>query len=266
VNINPAATTAQIELVYASLNTEPTLHRRIRESPENLTTILWDGSKIVRLDAIAANCVKSGMHNAMYVVDWANIEGASHAVTDRASISQILEAAIPGDPGVVERLLPLVYDELRAIAGNCIKARPGATLQPTELVHEAYVRLIGSDRPFAGRDHFMATAAMAMRHILVDHARKRNTDKRGGDLMRANMDVAQIPARARDMRVLDLDQLLTRLSAADGRAARVAEMRLFGGMTHEQIAVALGVSRGTVVTDWQFARAWLAAKASTDAC
>lgn len=140
-------------------------------------------------------------------------------------------------------------------------------------MHEAYVKLVAKDREWAGRDHFVATAAMAMRQVLVDHARGKSREKRGGGAGRANLSIETIAEGAdvrdgksvaasggRELRVLELDDLLTRLAKDDERAAKVAEMRLFGGMEGEQIARVLGVSRMTVTTDWQFARAWLASE------
>lgn len=181
------------------------------------------------------------------------------------SMTEMLSNATPGDPDSVKRLLPLVYAELKALANSYLRGRPGHTLQPTALVHEAYMKLVANDRQWAGRDHFMATAATAMRQVLVDHARGKGREKRGGGRNREDLhmeSIADSPGRAvggtREMRVLDLDDLLLRLAKDDDRAARVAEMRLFGGMEQEQIARVLGVSRKTVTTDWQFARAWLA--------
>jgi RNA polymerase sigma-70 factor (ECF subfamily) len=185
-------------------------------------------------------------------------------------MGDLLSNAKPGDEDAVGKLLPVVYAELKALAGSFLEGRPGHTLQPTALVHEAYMKLVAKDREWAGRDHFIATAARAMRQVLVDHARGKNREKRGGGAARADINIETISdgpgpagsARAgggsREMRVLELDELLTRLAKDDERAARVAEMRLFGGMEGEQIARVLGVSRMTVTTDWQFARAWLA--------
>lgn len=191
----------------------------------------------------------------------------------KVSMGELLSNAKPGDDDAVSKLLPLVYAELKALAGSFLAGRPEHTLQPTALVHEAYMKLVAKDREWAGRDHFVATAARAMRQVLVDHARGKNRDKRGGGAARADLcmeTIADSPGRAggpsggrgggREMRVLELDELLTRLATDDERAARVAEMRLFGGMEQEQIARVLGVSRMTVTTDWQFARAWLASE------
>lgn len=168
----------------------------------------------------------------------------------------------------VERLLPLVYAELKALAGSFLRGRPGHSLQPTALVHEAYMKLASKDRHFAGRDHFVATAARAMRQVLVDHARGKTRDKRGGGEPRHRVRISAISEAengpgtpsSRELRVLELDELLTRLSRDDERAAKVAEMRLFGGMDQDQIARVLGISRMTVSADWQFARAWLASE------
>ena len=185
------------------------------------------------------------------------------------SVAEVLSNAKSGDDDAVSKLLPVVYAELKALAGSFLQGRPGHTLQPTALVHEAYMKLVAKDREWAGRDHFVATAARAMRQVLVDHARGKNADKRGGGAARADIDIETVadgPGRSsarggaggRELRVLELDDLLTRLAKDDSRAARVAEMRLFGGMEQEQIARVLGVSRMPATTDGQFARAWLA--------
>lgn len=204
------------------------------------------------------------------------------------SLADVLAHAQPGDQATITRLLPLVYGELRALAASYLEQKPGHTLQPTALVHEAYMKLVGAEaggKAWSGRDHFVATAAIAMRQVLVDHARRKLAAKRGGadagmggggTRRRVDLDIA-IAAGAgggggggealtsREMHVLELDELLTHLAKADERAAKIAEMHLFGGMTQEQIARVLGVSRATVVTDWSFARAWLASKAGKGA-
>ncbi len=179
------------------------------------------------------------------------------------SVSEILESASPGDGETATKLFPIVYAELRALASSYLERKPGHTLQPTALVHEAYLKLVGADRAWSGRDHFAATAAKAMRQVLVDHARRKGAMKRGGGIGRAHLEIeAEIEATdQRGMRVLELDVLLTELAQADARAAQVAEMRLFGGMNQDQIALVLGVSRKTITLDWRFARAWLAGKA-----
>lgn len=171
----------------------------------------------------------------------------------------------PAEDFSMKALLPLVYGELRTLASKYLDQERPQTLQPTALVHEAYVRMVKGDGQWSGRDHFMAVAAIAMRHVLVDHARKRKSDKRGGGAARADLSIAEAKSAGsggstREMRVLELDDLLSELSKADPRAARVAEMRLFGGMSQEQIASVLEVSRMTVTTDWQFARSWMASR------
>ena len=182
---------------------------------------------------------------------------------ERPSITEMLANARPGSDLSAAAILPLVYEELRALAGSYLRREQGHTLQPTALVHEAYVKLIGSDRAWAGRDHFMAVAARAMRQVLVDHSRARNTAKRGGGAAKADISISVVGAVesvSSDFQVLELNHLLETLARLSARPARVAEMRLFGGMNTDQIATVLGVSDFTVKQDWQFARAWLAGK------
>ncbi len=178
------------------------------------------------------------------------------------SVADILANAEPGDERSMNELLPLVYKELRALASSYLD-RPGDaahTLQPTALVHEAFIKMVGDDRQWSGREHFMAVAAKAMRQVLVDHWRKKSAEKRGGGAQQVSISGLSAEGAIDDVRVLELDDLLQQLAKADPRSARVAEMRLFGGMEQEQIARVLGVSRMTITTDWQFARAWLAAR------
>ncbi|MFN0138245.1 MAG: ECF-type sigma factor [Phycisphaerae bacterium] len=188
------------------------------------------------------------------------------------SVGELLANFKPGDEGSMEALLPLVYAELRTVAGSYLSGDAAHTLQPTALVHEAFIKMVGSDRTWSGRDHFMAVAATAMRQVLVDHARKKGAAKRGGTdgrrAARADISIEGLTdgARnaAREMRIIELDDLLTELARSDPRAARNAEMRLFGGMDQEQIARMQGISRTVVTTDWQFARAWLASRYKDD--
>ncbi len=180
------------------------------------------------------------------------------------SVEDMLSNAKPGDDASMNELLPLVYAELRALASSYLD-HPGdaaRTLQPTALVHEAFLKMVGGDRRWSGREHFMAVAAKAMRQVLVDDARRKHADKRGGrERARVSVDhLGEDQPATREVRVVELDDLLKELTKADERSARVAEMRLFGGMDQEQIARVLGVSRMTVTTDWQFARAWLASR------
>ena len=181
------------------------------------------------------------------------------------SVSDLLSNAASGDERSMAELLPLVYAELRALAGSYLsKHRDGDgrshTLQPTALVHEAYMKMVDPGKRY-GREHFMAVAATAMRQVLVDHARKKGTEKRGGDRDRVSISgLAGAAEATREMQVLELHELLAELARMHARAARVAEMRLFGGMTPEQMAAVIGVSRMTVDRDWELARAWLAGK------
>jgi len=164
-------------------------------------------------------------------------------------------------PDRVSRLMPLVYDELRRIADRYIRReRAGQTLQATALVNEAYVRL-ANERPreFANRTHFVAIAALSMRQILVEKARRRNAAKRGGAPHRITLDDRNLDAASTpmDIDVLALDEALTRLAALDAEQARIVELRYFGGLTVEETADALGSSPATVKRHWAMARAWL---------
>src|SRR6516162_6302488 len=172
-------------------------------------------------------------------------------------ITQLLDAAAAGDRHAAAALLPLVYDELRQLAAARLAAEgPGQTLQPTALVHEAYLRLVGEQR-FDGRGHFFAAAAEAMRRILVNNARDRKRLKRGGGRVRLEL-LDQIGCLADDPDlVLSLDELLTQLGEEDATAARVAHLHLFGGLSVEEAGAALGVSRAVAYRNWKYARAWL---------
>jgi RNA polymerase sigma factor (TIGR02999 family) len=173
-----------------------------------------------------------------------------------SDISRLLDAAAH-DRQAAADLLPLVYDELRKLAAARMAAEaPDQTLQPTALVHEAYLRLVGDQR-FDGRGHFFAAAAEAMRRILVNHARDRNRLKRGGGRVRLELlDQADSLAEDPDL-VLSLDELLTQLGEQDETAARVAHLHLFGGLSVEEAGSALGVSRAVAYRNWKYARAWL---------
>ena len=177
----------------------------------------------------------------------------------RDSVSQVLNEIKNGDQRAADKLLPLVYDEFRALARHYLaQERANHTLQPTALVHEAYMKLVDQTRvDWQGRSHFFAVAAQAMRRILVDHARARQRDKRGGGRARVALeeDVALSPQKDED--VLALDEALQALAKLDPRQAKVVELRFFGGLSVEEVAQALGVSKRTVEGDWTFARAWL---------
>lgn len=182
------------------------------------------------------------------------------AATPNIQVTQILMAASAGDRVAAEQLLPLVYDELRALARARLRnVPPGNTLQPTALVHEAYIRAVGdADPKWDGRGHFFAAAARAMRNILVDQARRKAAIKHGGGAVRADMtpDLLPIDTPAADM--IALDEALERLDRQDPRKAQVVMLRFFAGLTSEQCAEVMGVSTPTVERDWRFARSWLA--------
>lgn len=170
----------------------------------------------------------------------------------------------PGDEKSTQALMPLVYSELRALAASYLNSeRCSHTLQPTALVHEAFLKMVNADREWSGRDHFFAIAATVMRQVLVDHARAKQAKKRGGAHSAVQVAVAEISDKgggSSEIQVLELDELLSKLAAVDARAARIAELRLFGGMELTQIATVLGLSRTSIVNEWQFARAWLTSK------
>jgi RNA polymerase sigma factor (TIGR02999 family) len=157
--------------------------------------------------------------------------------------------------GMADDLLPVVYAELRRLAARQLAGEPaGQTLQPTALVHEAYLRLASAP---PDRGAFLAAAATAMRRILIDRARARKAAKRGGGRGRADIDPDQVAAPERSEQLLALDEALTRLAAEDPRKARLVELRYFVGLTLDESAAALGVSPATADRDWSFARAWL---------
>ena len=176
-----------------------------------------------------------------------------------ADVTQILNAIEQGDPKAAAELLPLVYDELRKLAASRLAdEKPGQTLQPTALVHEAYLRLVGGQSPqdWNGRGHFFFAASEAMRRILVDNARRKQSKKRGGD--RARLDLDQLAATSeRSDDVLDIDAALTGLAGADPLAAELVKLRFFAGLSIPQAATALGISPRNADFLWAYARAWL---------
>lgn len=177
----------------------------------------------------------------------------------RSDLARLLEAAEGGEPGSLDRLVPLLYDELRAIAHRQLEREQGPrTLRTTALVHEAYLRLAGDDGVAGrGRAYFFAAAAKAMRRVLVDRARRRKATKRGGDAEVITLDSQDAAVDAFAVELLDLDRALRRLERRSGRQAQVVEYRFFGGMSVLETAEALGVSTRTVESDWAMARAWL---------
>ena len=162
-----------------------------------------------------------------------------------------------GEAQVAEELLPLVYDELRCIAEAMFRRQPaGHTLQPTAVVHEAWLKIAGPDKGWEGRSHFFAVAARAMRQVLTDHARARRTDRRGKGWRKVTFD-ERIGAETRTYDLVDMDDALRRLGEANERHARVVELRLFAGLTVDEVASVLGVTPRTIKLDWRSARAWL---------
>jgi RNA polymerase sigma factor (TIGR02999 family) len=164
-----------------------------------------------------------------------------------------------GDDAALAELTPLVYDELRRIAHRHMGGqRPDHTLQTTALVNEAYLRLADQTNPnWQSRAHFFAVAARAMRQIVVDYARSQQSQKRGGGLLRIELDEAAIVSPAESKEIVDLHEALERLATLDSRKAQVVELKYFGGLNYDEMAEVLKISRVTVRRDWEFARAWL---------
>ncbi|QEH32770.1 RNA polymerase sigma factor SigL [Aquisphaera giovannonii] len=178
-----------------------------------------------------------------------------------SEVTEILAAIDGGDACAADRLLPLVYDQLRELAARRLSQEgPGQTLQATALVHEAYLRMVqpGEGRIYKDKGHFLAAAAVAMRRILVDRARRKRTRKHGGGLDRQPLDLVAAPEP--DEELLALDEALRRLAEKDPQKARLVELRYFAGLTGEQAAEALGISPTTADRHWAYARAWLQAE------
>lgn len=215
-----------------------------------------------RLSAIAACCHTTHVSTSSSASQGPLPDPASHEIT------QLLGRLGSDDASAAAALLPLVYDELRALAqSHFARQDPDHTLQATALVHEVYLKLArGHSDRWKGRDHFFAVAAQAMRQVLVDHARRKRAEKRQGSGARIELDAAEALATAGvppgatkgECDVLDLEEALERLAALDERKARVVTLRFYGGLTNEAVAEVLGIARATVADDWAFARAWLA--------
>ena len=184
-------------------------------------------------------------HNAPHVSD--------------TSVTALLTQLSAGNREAEARLIPQVYEELRRIAaGYMRRERPDHTLQPTALVHEAYAHLIEQPhQPWQNRAHFLATAAQVMRHILVDHARARRANKRGGVQQQVTLDEALLTSNDRTVDILSIHEAVERLTAFDLRQGKVVELHFFGGLTFDEIALVLGVSERTAKREWSMARAWL---------
>ncbi len=178
--------------------------------------------------------------------------------TDRQhAVTELLLAAGQGRPSAAEQLLPIVYEELRALAGSFLaRQHPAHTLQPTALVHEAYIKLVGAQNPeWNGRAHFFAVAARAMRQILINHARDRNAVKRGGAARRVTLHDAAAASPDAEVDLEALDSALAELERVDRRQSQIVEMRFFGGMSIEDTAEVLGLSERTIQLEWRMAKA-----------
>ena len=177
----------------------------------------------------------------------------------RDDVTRLLLDWSGGDQAAHEQLLPLVYDELRRLAGAYMRReRPGHTLQPTALVHEAYLRLVDQERvDWRNRAQFVGVAALMMRRILANHARDRDANKRGGGAERVSLTLAGDAFHQPEVDALALHEALDRLAALDARKCQVVELKFFGGLTTDEIAQTLGVSAATIDREWSFARAWL---------
>jgi RNA polymerase sigma factor (TIGR02999 family) len=177
-----------------------------------------------------------------------------------SDVTHILQAIERGDAKAADELLPLVYQELRRLAAHKMAMEaPGHTLQPTALVHEAYLRLVGATQPqqWDGRGHFFAAAAEAMRRILVDRAREKKALKRGGHLQRVEIESVDVALPMPEDELLALDEALDRLAMVDTRAAEIVKLCFFVGLTQEEAARELGISVSTAERNWTFARTWL---------
>ena len=177
-----------------------------------------------------------------------------------SDVTRILSAIEQGDPTAAEQLLPLVYDELRQLAAQRLaQEKPGQTLQATALVHEAYLRLVGGDAEahWNSRGHFFAAAAEAMRRILIDLARRKRSQRRGAARRPCQLSDDDLQGVPISDELLDLDEALAKLAQADPQAAELVKLRVFAGMTVEEIAQVQGISPRTVKRNWAYARAWL---------
>lgn len=173
--------------------------------------------------------------------------------------TQLLNRMVAGESAVASKLVPVLYGELHALAESMMRDQGAAhTLQPTALINEAWMKLVGaSERNIESRTHFAALAARAMRSVLVDHARRKGSEKRGGEAERVELDTVMVAFKEPSVDVLELDEALTALSAMDSELGRIVELRFFAGMSIDETAAVLGVSAPTIARRWRVARMWL---------
>ena len=178
---------------------------------------------------------------------------------DQQEVTRLLHAVRDGDQDALDRVMSLVYDQLRKIASwHLRRERAGHTLQPTELVHEAYMRLVQREsRNWENRAHFLGVATQAIRRVLVEHARAKKREKRGGGAVRVTLSEGSATERAVDIDILTLDEVLTRLGEEEPIEQKIVELRFFGGLSEEETARVLGMSKRSVARHWAFAKAWL---------
>ncbi len=185
----------------------------------------------------------------------------------QSEFTQMLDRARGGDDSAVHALLPLIYGEMRALAGGFFRDQgPAHTLQPTALVHEAFLKLVGpSEVEWQSRAHFFAVAAKAMRQILTDHARRRRAQKRGGELDRITLSGLSTPVASSAFELVAFEEAIDRLSTIDERQGQIVELRFLGGLTVEEVSEVLELSVSTVEREWRMARAWLRRELSDEA-
>ncbi len=188
-------------------------------------------------------------------------------MNDDPDVTRLLADWRDGDDHALEQLLPLVYGELHRLAGSYLhRERAGQTLETQDLIHEAFLRLVGQRHvDWQNRSHFFAIAARMMRRILVDRARRRGYQKRGGNAQRLNLDEVPDLSASRDDELVALDDALTELAAVDEELARIVDLRFFGGLGHDEVAAVLAVSNPTVRRRWRLAKAWLYRRLAVEA-
>jgi RNA polymerase sigma factor (TIGR02999 family) len=180
------------------------------------------------------------------------------ASPDRQLVTQLLQQWSSGNKQALDELMPVVYDQLRKVASNCLRSeRPDHTLPATALVHEAYMRLVDSDVAWQDRVHFYALSARILRRILVDHAKSHNRQKRGGEFQKIPLDEAILVGPQADRGIVELDEALQRLAAQDQRKSELIELLFFGGLTYDEAAAALKISPATVHRELTLAKAWI---------